>query len=971
MKNSIKSIAVGILSALLVLLYTEVTTAQSGDTERGRITGTVVDGSTGQPLIGATVVLTGTTSGVSTNLDGEFTLPRLTPGMYSITISYVSYKTLIINEIEVGVNDMVRLDIVLKENGTELTELVISAGRVQNTDASMLRHRQKSIAFTDAISAESISRSGGGDAAAAMKKVTGATVVGGKYVYVRGLGDRYSNTQLNGLELPTSNPDKKAFQLDLFPSHLLDNIVTLKTFTPDKPGNFSGGLVDVTTKGIPDRVYVTLSLKNGYNTVSSMNNILLGDKGDLDWFGMDNGKRREPSILLNRPTNSYPSATRARLDPEAAADLDELSNAFNTSFLPEFREVGLNQSYSLGIGNRHDITDKIKLGYAANYSYSLSNSSYTNGRNSRFELLGQYEESEILNRTLDLNDTRGSQSVDWGLLGSFGLIIGPYNKLNYSYLRTQSGENTGRYLSGYWEQFNSEDIEFRSRVNQYIERDLATHQLSGSHSFSFLNNTKLDWNTGIQSNGQEQPDFRVIASEARFLRDATGAITDTLLGNPNSQFPRPARFFRDLNETKKTATLDLTIPIKLGSRNLTYKMGALYENTERDFRERRYDYQQGRNFSLTQFKSEAEYLNSLGVLGYDNANRAVIGNYVISATSDRSSYDALQDVSAVYAMFDVDVFRKLKIATGLRYESTDLRSTSRDTTLTDADRFARINKDDLLPSVNLIFSATENMLFRAAFSRTLARPTFREMSPYVSYDFVGDNLFRGSATLERTLIENYDLRWEWYPGALEMISASVFYKKLDNPLERVLRFDISQNAESIQNVDEGKVLGAEFEIRKNLGFLVEAFRNVEIIANYARIQSEVTIPEAELIQMRQTRVDPPKKRPLTGQSPYVVNLDVAWYNPRYAFSTNISFNRFGDRLSRVSLGSSPDVYERAYSTLNASFNKNFGKSISVSLSANNILNPKVTYSQRFKGNEYLYQQYQNGTTYSFGVKYSL
>ncbi|MCA1802187.1 MAG: TonB-dependent receptor [Rhodothermaceae bacterium] len=926
MNNTIKSIAVCILPALLVLLYTEVTIAQSGDTERGRITGIVVDGSSGQPLIGATVVLTGTTSGVSTNLDGEFILPRLTPGMYSVTISYVSYETLIINEIEVGVNDVVRLDIVLKENGTELSELVISAGRVQNTDASMLRHRQKSIAFADAISAEGISRSGAGDAADAMKKVTGATVIGGKYVYVRGLGDRYTNTQLNGLELPTSNPDKKAFQLDLFPSHLLDNIVTLKTFTPDKPGNFSGGLIDVTTKGIPDRLYVTLSLKNGYNTESSMNSLLLGEKGDLDWFGMENGLRSEPSLLLNRPTNSYPSATQARLNPELASELD---------------------------------------------SYSLSNSYYTNGRNGRFELLGQFEESEVLNQNIDLSDTRGSQTVDWGLLGSVGLIIGNNNKLNYSYLQTQSGENTGRYLFGFWEQFNSEDIEFRSRVNQFIDRDLATHQLSGSHSFSFLNNAKFEWNTGIQSNGQEQPDFRVIASEARYIRDASGAVADTLLGNPNSQFPRPARLFRDLNETKKTATADITVPISLGNRSLTYKMGALYENTERDFRERRYDYQQGRNFSLNQFKTEAEYLNSLGVLGYDNANRAQIGNYVVSATSDRSSYDASQDIRAAYAMFDVNITRFLNLATGLRYESTELRSTSRDSTLLDTDRFARVSKDDLLPSVNLRMSISDNSSFRASYSRTLARPTFREMSPYVSFDFVGDNLFRGNGTLERTLIRNYDLRWEWYPSSLEMISASVFYKQLDNPIERVLRFDISEKAESIQNVDEGVVFGAEFEIRKNLGFVFEALKNVEIIANYAWIQSEVTIPEAELVLMRQTQVNPPEKRPLTGQSPYVVNLDLAWYNPRHAFSTNISFNRFGDRLSRVAQGSTPNVYERAYNTLNANVSKSFGRNISVSLSASNILNPKVTYSQRFKGNEYLYQQYKTGTTFSFGVKYSL
>lgn len=354
-------------------------------------------------------------------------------------------------------------------------------------------------------------------------------------------------------------------------------------------------------------------------------------------------------------------------------------------------------------------------------------------------------------------------------------------------------------------------------------------------------------------------------------------------------------------------------------------MGALYESTERDFRERRYDYQQGRNFSLTQFNSEEEYLNSVGVLGYDSANRALIGNYVISATSDRSSFDASQDIMAAYSMFVVDLFRNINLATGLRYESTNLRSTSRDTTLVDEDRFAKISKNDLLPSVNLKFSISDNTLLRASYSRTLARPTFREMSPYVSYDFVGDNLFRGNGALERTLIRNYDLRWEWYPGSLEMVSASIFYKQLDKPLERVLRFDISQNAESIQNVDEGTVFGAEFEFRKNLGFVLEAFRNVEIIANYAWIHSEVNIPEAELVLMRQTQENPPSKRPLTGQSPYVVNIDLSYFNPRHAFSTNIGFNRFGDRLSRVTLGSSPNVFERGYNSLNANFNKSFGR----------------------------------------------
>lgn len=938
--------------------------------QKGNIAGTIVDNSDGEPLISATISIQGTTKGVTSDIDGNYELRNLDAGVYTISISYITYTTKTITGVRVIAGETTRLDVSLDYEISQLSEVVVSAEAVQNTDASMLRYRQKSIGFTDAISAESISRSGGSDAASAMKKVTGATVVGGKYVYVRGLGDRYTNTQLNGLELPTSNPDRKSFQLDLFPSHLLDNIVTIKTFTPDKPGNFSGGLVDVTTKSMPSAFYITLSAKNGYNTVSSMNSILLGDKGNSDWLGIDDGKRAEPKMVAERETSTFPNATRARLDPVVAADLDAISKSFNPQFLPQQRNAGLNQSYSFGIGNRHNFSDKFKLGYALNYSHGLGYSSYVNGRASRFELLGQYDESETLSRNIDLVDNKGSFNVDWGLLGSVGMIIGPYNKINYSYLRTQSGENTGRYLYGYWEQFNSEDIDFRSRVNQFIERDLDSHQLSGSHSFAFLKDLKLEWNTAVQQNGQEQPDLRAIASEARFLRDENGAIVDTILGNPNSQFPRPARFFRDLNETKKAATVDLTIPVNVGFTQFKIKTGALYETTVRDFTERRYDYQQGRNFNLTQFDTEEEYLNTLGVLGTDNRDRAIIGNYIISATSNRSSYDASQDIAAYYGMIDIDLLKRLKLAAGARYESTDLRSTSRDTTLTDIDRFGRIDQDDILPSVILIYSATDNMLFRTAYSRTLARPTFRELSPYVSYDFVGDNLFRGNATLERTLITNYDFRWEWYPSPAEMFSASLFYKELSNPIERVLRFDIAEKAESVQNVEDGIVYGVEFELRKNLEFIHPALRFVDVMANYARIYSEVSIPETERIQMQQTQDNPPTKRQLTGQSPYVVNFDIAYYNPKYLFSTNVSYNRFGDRLSRVSQGSAPNVFERGYDTLNANFGKSIGKNFSLSVSANNLLDQEVKYSQVFKGTEYIYQTYRTGTTYSFGVKYS-
>ena len=938
--------------------------------QKGKISGTIIDGSNGEPLISAAVSITGTTRGVLTDLDGNYTLDNLEPGLYDISIRYITYTTKNIVGIQVNANETTTLSVALDPEVAQLGEVTVSAQAVMNNDATLLRYRQKSIGFTDAISAESISRSGGSDAASAMKKVTGATVVGGKYVFVRGLGDRYTNTQLNGLELPTSNPDRKSFQLDLFPSHLLDNIVTLKTFTPDKPGNFSGGLVDITTKGIPEDFYITLSVKQGYNTISSMTDILLGEGSGTDWFGMDDGYRSEPASLANRPGSEFPSDTRARLDQDAAQILDMLAKSFNTTFLPKNRATGLNQSYSFGLGNRHNLTETIKIGYSANYSYGMNQSAYFDGSSSRFELIGTFEDSESLSPNIDLTDIKGTQSVDWGFLGSAGLLIGNFNKINFSLLRTQSGENTGRYLYGFWEQFNSDDIEYRSRVNQFVERDLTSYQLSGSHTINLIKDMRLEWNSAYQMNGQSTPDLRFMASESRPVYDNAGNISSYILANPNSQFPRPARFFRDLNEVKYSGTVDLTIPFNTPASTVRFKTGGLYEYTSRDFRERRYEYLQGRGFSLNQFNSEEEYLSNLGIIGYDDRNRPQVGNYVISATTDRSSYDAEQTISAGYAMIEMDLFKNLKLAGGARYELTDLQSVSRDTTLTASDRFGEVNQSDLLPSVILIFSASENMLFRTSFSRTLARPTFRELSPYVSFDFVGDNLFRGNANLDRTLISNYDARWEWYPGSTEMVSMSGFYKKLQNPIERVLRFDIAEKAESVQNVDEATVYGVEFELRKNLGSFSEALRYLDLIANMALIHSQVDIPEAELVQMRETQQNPSKTRQLTGQSPYVLNIDIAYLNPDFGISTNLSYNRFGDRLSRVSQGAAPDVFERSYDSLNASLSKSIGSYFTLSLGIDNILDPTVKYSQDFKGREYIYQQYKTGTTYSIGVKYS-
>ncbi|PTM11478.1 MAG: hypothetical protein DA443_06915 [Bacteroidetes bacterium] len=968
MKSRIHIFLFGLM-LMLLCLGTQPSAIQAQSS--GTLAGTIFDAKTGESLIGATVYLPALERGTATDIDGKYTLANLPAGEYTLVVSSISYIKQNIEGVQIQPGEVLTLDIVMESEVSELEEVTVTATAVTNNEAAMLSMRRKAISMSDAISSENISRSGSGNAAQALTKVTGASVIDGKYVYVRGLGDRYTSAQLNGMELPSSNPDKKTFQLDLLPSSLIENIVTLKTFTPDKPGSFSGGLVDVKTKSLPDYLYFNLSAKQGYNTNSSARDILLGDSYNSDLLGFDSGDRDAPALLSDRENSDFPNDLQARFDPDQAALLNNIANSVNPSFLPTMQSIGLNQSWSIGFGNRVDVTEQVTVGFSLNHTYGMSYDYYESGRYSRFELLGQYEESETLNRVFDLEDQKGQQSVDWGILGTAGLSVGQNHRVNFSYVRTQSGENTGRYLRGFWEQFNSEDIEYRSRVNQYRDRDLHSYQLSGKHYFPSLNGAEFEWNSSLQQNGQTEPDLRFISSQAQYLFDSEGAIADTLLSNPSSQFPRPARFFRELDEEKMAFSGDITIPLGSALANARLKAGALYEQTERSFFERRYEYQQGRNFSMNQFEDEESFLNTLGVIGQDNFGRAQVGNYIISATSLRSSYDAEQTIAAAYGMVEATLFENLKIAAGARYEATQLESVSRDTTLSDEDRFGTIDVEDILPSVNVILNLSNQSVVRAAATQTLARPTFRELSPYVSFDFLGDNLFRGSSQLERTLINNYDLRWEWYPSSGEILAVSGFYKYLKKPIERVLRFDISQSAESVQNVDAATVYGIEFELRKRLGFMGDLFRNFQLTTNLSLVQSEVTIPEAERIIMEQTRENPPTKRELAGQSPYIINADLYYSHPDLGFQANLSFNKFGDRLSRVSVGSAPDVYERSFSTLNLNAEKSLGRHFTVQLSVKNLLNPNRTFSQIFKDETFLYQQYRRGVSFDVGVKYNL
>ena len=333
------------------------------------IAGKVVDAETGESLPGVNVVIEGTLRGAATDMEGAYRIYGLEPGTYNIIATYIGYGTKKIAGIEVEAGQVQQLDFTLSMTVLEGQEVVITAKAARNTEASLLKDRQKAVAVSDAISAEAISQSGAENAADAMKQVTGASVVDGKYVYVRGLGDRYTSTQLNGAELPSTNPYKRAGSIDLIPANLIDNIVTIKSFTPDKPGNFSGGMVDIRTKDFPEKLNLKFSVSSSFNSQTTLKSDgpISYAGGSKDWLGIDDGSRKLPDFIGKSAPPTIPST----LDPAALNELAAYSRAFSPAMTPGSTKPPLNQNYSLSIGNQFNVLNK-PFGYIASLTYSNS-----------------------------------------------------------------------------------------------------------------------------------------------------------------------------------------------------------------------------------------------------------------------------------------------------------------------------------------------------------------------------------------------------------------------------------------------------------------------------------------------------------------------------------------------------------------------------------------------------------------------
>jgi TonB-dependent receptor len=836
-----------------------------------------------------------------------------------------------------------------------------------STIKQLLVERAKEAASTEAFGAEQISKTGVSDAAAILNKVSGASIVDGKFAVIRGLSDRYVTTTLNGAEVPSADPYRRSASLDLFPAQIINKVVVAKTFTPDQPGTYTGGGINIVTKSFPERAFLSLSLGGSYNTQASLNHDFLTYKGGgLDWAGIDDGTRALPPglaapglVVPNPPFTTGPLTSPTYDQRHAEAErLQALTREMGvTQFAPNREAPLLNYNFSLATGDTTHMFGQ-PFGVFAGVSYRREFAFYTDGIYRRYAP-GATPGDFIVRK--DYSDTKAVDTVNWSGMVNLAYQLHDDHELGFTFLYNQNAEDVARQQQG-TSQDDPGATFFLNRLH-FTERNLNTFQLKGTHRLPELANIRLDWLGALSQTTQEEPDTRFF----NYVKEGDSfEVGKSSVPDPKN----PTRYFRNLDESNRNLKLDLTIPFRQWSWSEgEFKLGLFESSSDRTFLDREVYYQ-----GNAPFNGDPNTFLTPGNLGYtattNLANGRITYDWNRYIQTRDSAYTGDFGSQAGYLMLDTPVVENLRLIGGVRYETTDLSVNSRsylaNSVTGKTTNNSALNQVDLLPAAGLVYALTTNMNLRLSYSHTIARPSFRELAGYRSYDPVLEDLLDGNPNLKMSEIKNYDFRWEWFLRPGELLSVSFFYKDLKNAIER--RY-VTIDAEIITfaNRKTASVYGVEFEARKNLDFLDPLLNCFSVGGNLSFIQSEVKLTPEELAA-KEPRVPGTKPtRPLYDQSPYILNLDLSYDNIYSGTTATLVFNTAGPRITIASLNTE-DVYEQPAPGLDFILSQKITRSMTVRFSARNLLDPKIerTYG---KESNLLYSSYKRGMTFGLAVNY--
>ncbi|WP_162418398.1 TonB-dependent receptor [Cyclobacterium roseum] len=936
--------------------------------QTGTIRGTIYDEASGEPLFGVAVSIVGTQTGAVTDFDGDFEI-QLSPGTYTLSASFISYNSLNLEGITVASGEVTILDnLRLTEYTSDLETVTISAEAIRTTEAALMTVKRNAAQLMDGISSAAFRQIGDGDAAAAIKRVTGVSIEGGKYVYIRGLGDRYTKTVLNGVDIPGLDPDRNSIQMDIFPTNIIDNIIVSKSFTSNLSADFTGGVVDIETKDFPEEKTLRISLSGGYNPSMHFNpDFLRAGSSSTDFLGFDNGYRDIPT----KGVNDIPQFVDVIGNP--SGERGQLYQRILRDFNPEFGGMrdqnAMNFGVGISLGNQLALGDNT-LGY--NFALTYKNASEY-FQDAEYNLYAKPRDNSEL-ELQPLERSMGSFGVNNVMLGGlFGLAYKTdLSKFRLNLIRLQNGESKAGIFD--FENTNLGAVFEADQYNiEYSQRSLTNLMLSGAHYLKD-GDWEVNWKVSPTLSTIDDPDVRVL----RFRKPTQNISTEVGL---------PQRIWRSLEEQNLVGKLDLTNNHQLFGKMAKLKFGSSYVYKERDFVIQDFQFSTG-NTSFTGDPNQVLREENL----FSETNRNGVRYNPLFIPNNPNSFQANLTNLGWYVHSEFSPVEKLKAIVGLRAEKFDQRYTGTNQTQTIVFDNEKVLDDmDFFPTINLINSIREDQNIRFSFSRTIARPSFKEMSfaeildPITGRTFVGglfEEVTNGGTEvlwdgqLEATRINNFDLRWEKFLPAGQLFSVSAFYKTFDKPIEMV-QFLSDPGAFQPRNVGNGTVAGLELELRKSLAFLAPKLENLFFTFNGTLTESSIQLSESELRSRQLTAREGQEisaKRDMAGQAPYILNSGIAYNNFVSGLEAGLFYNVQGSTLNYVGFGNRTDTYTVPFHAVNLSINKTFGleERIKAGLNVQNLLNQsRQEVFRSYQAEDQIFSSLNPGTLINFNFSYSL
>jgi hypothetical protein len=924
---------VRVFLATLVLLGPVV--AQAAAQEAGpsvRVTGVVRDETNAIPLPGVPVELVGSTEVVYTDVDGRYVIdvPR---GTHQIKVALEGYQEKLI-KVEAGTERTLPLDVGLRMTSfSETVTVTAQAIDVATSSAeAQLIERKNSQVITDNLGAQEMKQNGDGDAAAAMQRVTGLSLVDNQYVFVRGLGERYSNTTLAGSVLPTTEPDKKVVPLDLFPTGLIDSVQVNKSYSPDRSAEFAGGLVQIVPLKLPVQPVADLSYGLSFYSTATGKDIPMSPLGSRDWLGYDSGARELPGGI---PDDKI--VRRGIYTPDVGYSPEEITafgRMLGNQWRPVTESAAPGQNWNATFGNRFG-----NLGVVASVTHSYKEQFVEEDRRF-FRIAGDGD----LEDTSDYHMQTGTQKAQLGIVGNLSYQFRPTQRLSFENFYTHSGRDEGRFFQG---ENRDNARKYRNYRLQFIEEGLFANAIGGEHFFQNVSNSRVDWRVNYARATRDEPDLRETLYE-RLLGSADN-VPFTYADESQSGF----HMFNNLDDDTIDANVNWSLSNAAGGRPTQYKFGLNYVDRTRDFRSRRFHF-----IPITTQKADT------GNLLFDPLllpEQLFVPSNIGTAfrfneeTRPVDAYAGDQSTTSGYGMVDVSLSNRTRLVGGLRVEQFDQTVTTQDPFGLFAREIQAVNKNtDVFPAINFVQAVGANSNVRMSYSSTVNRPEFRELAEFEFTDVVGNRAVKGNPNLDRALIQNVDGRWEMFSGGRGVIAASVFYKYFDKPIERVV-IAAANPIVTFQNSDHARNFGLELEAGRQLN------EHFFVNANYTFVDSKIT-----LLQEQRT-VQTSLERPLAGQSKNLFNLtgEAAFGG----FSTRLLFNFFGDRISDVGANQAPDIIEEGRGSLDVVVAQRI-RGLGLRLTVENLTDSDYLFSQTLSTTE-TQRLYKLGRTVALSFSYNL